>query len=596
MILTPKDSTFDGLRHMMNEEGSSGGSFDGGDQGILNQYFNGEDGRPAWNRISFTYNVTPTAAYTYAPAYKHYGSQISAIHFIGRLKPWSSPSSYAAPHSAENAFNDPAKPFDYQSLVGRWWSVYNRWVAPRLRVDGGMVGEGKLKRLEGGLFGREGGFVGLPLDGREDLVQPSKRPPPAPVEEITPPPSSEPEPFPQELQEGVPYFLPWDPATQDPPKSGIQMSGAFPVTDYANEWSHHGGAKDWVPDVPENLRGGRGEREDVQASVFPWESRPRPTPSRVFPGEVKPPSKSTEHSKKTKRESPPVSPPAQLSRPPGYKPSFAEAMAGPSSNAWDSDPAIQAYASRLTSPPPVASQLPAVGSTRRRSDSNRSREASRDGGADGDDEESTEASDDEEEVGPEEVVRHYRGNGGRGGGSGGASGGDGRSSAGAGGGHGQSSSHTLTGSNGNGGQQHSSSTQHYRTHAHGSSHNAAHHAHSTSSRAVQAAPNLTHTGTQYSPVARSTPLPIYPRPPHPHNVPSGTSTPALSSAAASAEHSTVHTPTRKDDAAAGAREAFNTHFDFDMSRKAVAGAKKVGGRSWGAVSFPFARALLSTRN
>lgn len=34
------------------------------DDSILNQYFNGEDGRPEWNRISFTYNTTPTAAYT----------------------------------------------------------------------------------------------------------------------------------------------------------------------------------------------------------------------------------------------------------------------------------------------------------------------------------------------------------------------------------------------------------------------------------------------------------------------------------------------------------------------------------------------------
>ena len=36
------------------------------------------------------YNVTPTAAYTYAPAYRRYGHKINAVHFIGPHKPWAS--------------------------------------------------------------------------------------------------------------------------------------------------------------------------------------------------------------------------------------------------------------------------------------------------------------------------------------------------------------------------------------------------------------------------------------------------------------------------------------------------------------------------
>lgn len=34
------------------------------------------------------YNVTPTAAYQYAPAYRRYGQKINAVHFIGSNKPW----------------------------------------------------------------------------------------------------------------------------------------------------------------------------------------------------------------------------------------------------------------------------------------------------------------------------------------------------------------------------------------------------------------------------------------------------------------------------------------------------------------------------
>lgn len=54
MVATPSDATFEGLMTMMSERGS----WDGGDQGLLNDFF------PDWHRLSFTYNVTPSAYYT----------------------------------------------------------------------------------------------------------------------------------------------------------------------------------------------------------------------------------------------------------------------------------------------------------------------------------------------------------------------------------------------------------------------------------------------------------------------------------------------------------------------------------------------------
>merc|ERR1712142_746426 len=44
------------------------GSFDGGDQGVLNTFF------PKWNFVSFTFNMVASAVYTYLPAYIKYGS------------------------------------------------------------------------------------------------------------------------------------------------------------------------------------------------------------------------------------------------------------------------------------------------------------------------------------------------------------------------------------------------------------------------------------------------------------------------------------------------------------------------------------------
>lgn len=54
MVLEPSQESFDGLIDMMKKKGT----WDGGDQGLLNDFF------PNWNRLSFTYNVTPSAYYT----------------------------------------------------------------------------------------------------------------------------------------------------------------------------------------------------------------------------------------------------------------------------------------------------------------------------------------------------------------------------------------------------------------------------------------------------------------------------------------------------------------------------------------------------
>ncbi|KAG7102085.1 Glycogenin-1 like protein [Verticillium longisporum] len=60
MVLTPNMGDYYALVAMAER----GISFDGADQGLLNMHF-GKN----YNRISFTYNVTPSAHYQYLPAY-----------------------------------------------------------------------------------------------------------------------------------------------------------------------------------------------------------------------------------------------------------------------------------------------------------------------------------------------------------------------------------------------------------------------------------------------------------------------------------------------------------------------------------------------
>jgi glycogenin glucosyltransferase len=89
---------------------ASGDSFDGADQGLLNQYYEHKN----WHRLSFTYNCTPNAQYQWEPAYRYYKRDIKAVHFIGKDKPWSTgrqgPSGYGV----------------YNDLLARWWAVYDR--------------------------------------------------------------------------------------------------------------------------------------------------------------------------------------------------------------------------------------------------------------------------------------------------------------------------------------------------------------------------------------------------------------------------------------------------------------------------------------
>lgn len=105
MALTPNLGDYYALVAMAER----GISFDGADQGLLNMHFKNN-----YNRLSFTYNVTPSGHYQYVPAYRHFQSSINMVHFIGSDKPW------ALGREASSG----GSPYD--EMLGRWWAVYDR--------------------------------------------------------------------------------------------------------------------------------------------------------------------------------------------------------------------------------------------------------------------------------------------------------------------------------------------------------------------------------------------------------------------------------------------------------------------------------------
>ncbi|KAK6208737.1 glycosyl transferase family 8 [Colletotrichum tabaci] len=105
MVLKPNMGDYYALMAMAER----GISFDGADQGLLNMHF-----KNTYNRISFTYNVTPSAHYQYVPAYRHFQSSINMVHFIGPDKPWFQGRQAS---KGDSPFED---------MIGRWWAVYDR--------------------------------------------------------------------------------------------------------------------------------------------------------------------------------------------------------------------------------------------------------------------------------------------------------------------------------------------------------------------------------------------------------------------------------------------------------------------------------------
>ena len=83
-VLTPSIATYESIIKMAAEEGT----FDGGDQGLLNSYFNSWAHTDISKHIPFVYNVNPNASYTYLPAYRKFSQDVKNIHFLGAAKPW----------------------------------------------------------------------------------------------------------------------------------------------------------------------------------------------------------------------------------------------------------------------------------------------------------------------------------------------------------------------------------------------------------------------------------------------------------------------------------------------------------------------------
>ncbi|WVN86039.1 uncharacterized protein L203_101197 [Cryptococcus depauperatus CBS 7841] len=347
MVIRPREEDWNGLRAMLKDsEDDDGifkegnGSFDGADQGLLNEWFSEGGGGGAWNRLPFTYNVTPSAAYTYAPAYKRFGSEISNVHFIGPRKPWTNLAGRPAGILQAKGKEDH---YDYLSLIDKWYAVYDRYVRPSALnnpdvskhfavpetisiwnapsskdtpanpTDRLGLAELKTAAQSGILTLKSGQYTSLPLEGRVDLIKPKPKPQvrmsletvplveKPPVLDL-PPKQSSPSYASTEAQAEHPAI--WDAQRYSPPIDNTpEMS--IPHTYYPNAWEaspsqqsnyysapRHEHKEPEYPKLPENVKTDDWyarfshtipSKQEV-VPVFPWEEKEhRPVPQRVFP-------------------------------------------------------------------------------------------------------------------------------------------------------------------------------------------------------------------------------------------------------------------------------------------------------------------------
>jgi glycogenin glucosyltransferase len=112
-VFVPSNETYQKLLDF----GTKHGTFDGGDQGLLNLYFSNWREMDASHRLPFIYNVTSGAIYSYKAAYQLFGGNIKIVHFLGTVKPWHR---HGGQHGHQN---------DHWSL---WQHIFNEDVVSNL--------------------------------------------------------------------------------------------------------------------------------------------------------------------------------------------------------------------------------------------------------------------------------------------------------------------------------------------------------------------------------------------------------------------------------------------------------------------------------
>ncbi|KAM6917339.1 glycogenin-1-like isoform 2-T2 [Lycodopsis pacificus] len=127
-VFRPSNETHEKLLTFCRENGS----FDGGDQGVLNSFFNTWATADISKHLPFIYNLSSIAIYSYLPAFKEYGRDAKVVHFLGKVKPWNY--SYDAQTGEVKGHSlSPDQCHLHPDYLLMWWQLYAKSVQPLLQ-------------------------------------------------------------------------------------------------------------------------------------------------------------------------------------------------------------------------------------------------------------------------------------------------------------------------------------------------------------------------------------------------------------------------------------------------------------------------------
>ncbi|KAI7833156.1 hypothetical protein BX661DRAFT_179270 [Kickxella alabastrina] len=111
-------------RDLVSRASSASASFDGADQGLLNEQFADWSTSQPYRRLPFLYNATANVYYTYKPALQRFGSDVRVVHFIGVSKPW-----HWERTPGGQLISDPSSSERWKQLVNLWWNIHDEYVS-----------------------------------------------------------------------------------------------------------------------------------------------------------------------------------------------------------------------------------------------------------------------------------------------------------------------------------------------------------------------------------------------------------------------------------------------------------------------------------
>ncbi|XP_066518522.1 glycogenin-1a [Hoplias malabaricus] len=125
-VFLPSIDTHRALLNFCTEHGS----FDGGDQGVLNGFFSNWATADISKHLPFIYNLSSIAIYTYLPAFKQYGHQAKVVHFLGKVKPWD----YVYDVSQRSVKGQAQDPELQPNFLLQWWEIFSS-IHPLLKEE-----------------------------------------------------------------------------------------------------------------------------------------------------------------------------------------------------------------------------------------------------------------------------------------------------------------------------------------------------------------------------------------------------------------------------------------------------------------------------